>query len=214
MTNNWEQTLRVLEEATAAGDAPSVGFDQETASLREAWLAFGQSLEAVQPGAWPHFRFSENGSVPFNSTQCSMGGSNGVRSPGFSRFFRLKAVRRTHQSMRDTAIVATGLLAVSLLVGVVTVWMLRGADRQETSAPTPIQTAAANRPAIRSPHARAKAASTDAGTQWDDSLDEQFAQIDWQMLCLRENQTCRTDAFGLVQYRMEQFRESIQTDSL
>jgi hypothetical protein len=184
-TNDLEKTLRLLGKATTADDAPADRLDPETASLREAWLAFGELLEAVQPGDCPNFHVNENETVPFGA----------------------------HARPRRQRLLAAGLLAASLLVGAVTVWMLYGA-RQENPAAEPEQMAATNRQDAPSTQARAKNASTADEPQWDDSLDEQFAHVGWQMACVRQNQLFRTDAFGMVQYRMEQFRQTIQTDSL
>jgi len=42
---------RQMEQATAPAERPGGPMDEETASLGEAWLAFGQLLEAAQPSA-------------------------------------------------------------------------------------------------------------------------------------------------------------------
>jgi hypothetical protein len=55
MNDDLRQLARQLEQATAGPDAPKAALDPQTASLREAWLAFGQLLEAATstPGALP-----------------------------------------------------------------------------------------------------------------------------------------------------------------
>ena len=50
--------------------------------------------------------------------------------------------------------------------------------------------------------------------KWDDSLDEQFTRVGWQMLCIQQNQSFRTDAFGIVEYQLQQFSQAIQADKL
>ncbi len=49
--SNNEQ--RLLEQATTAESPPGEELTPEARSLREAWLAFGQLLEAAQPQATP-----------------------------------------------------------------------------------------------------------------------------------------------------------------
>ena len=188
MTNDLERTLRLLEQATADGDVPAGELDPDAARLREAWLAFGETLEAAQPATY--------------TSPLLPGEGPGVRAA--SAYAR-------HRRQR---LLATGLLAASLLIAVAVISMLHGPNRAVTPSPTPQRIASTNRSVVPSTHIPTKTASTNAGPQWDDSLDEQFAQVSWQMLCVRENQTYRTDAFGLAQYRMEQFRQSVEADSL
>ena len=188
MTNDLEKMLRSLEEATAPGDAPAVPLDPETASLREAWLAFGEILEAAQPPIPGSILLSEAG-------------------PGLKAVIRPTRPRRRH-------LVASGLIAASLLIAAATFWTLRDANRQGSPTHTTNQAASNHRPAVPAIQSHAKGKLAADAPQWDDSLDEPFAQIDWQMLCFRENESFRTDAFGLAQYRISQFRQAIETDSL
>jgi hypothetical protein len=51
VSEELEKLERLLERATAAGNAPEKNPDPETASLREAWIAFGRLLEAAKPSA-------------------------------------------------------------------------------------------------------------------------------------------------------------------
>jgi len=51
MNRDLKTLERQLESATSREIPPNASLDQETASLREAWLAFGQLLEAAQPGS-------------------------------------------------------------------------------------------------------------------------------------------------------------------
>ncbi len=188
MKDDMETSLRSLEEATAIDDRSSQRLDAETASLREAWLAFGEMLEAAQPATCV--------------SPLPLGEGPGVRAAPLPR------------RKRWPRLLAAGVLAASLLVAVATIWMLSGANRQDNPADTPKQMVANNHKAAPSPKARAKSVSTTDEPKWDDSLDEQFEQVNWQMLCVRENQSFRTDAFGQAQYRLEQLREAIQAESL
>ena len=194
MNNDLETSLRSLDQATAAGDKPSERLDPETASLREAWLAFGEMLEAAQPPSFASPLPTNLRSVP--------GEGPGVRA-AFSR-------RRRHWPR----LLAAGLLAASLLIAVAAIWTTSAASRRDNPDGTRQQTVSNNRRAAPLQKSRAKSVSTADAPQWDDSLDEQFEQVGWQMLCVQENQAFRTDAFGQAQYRLEQFREAVQADSL
>ena len=163
MGNDIEKTQRLLEEATAAGDAPAEGLDSETAGLHEAWLAFGQMLEAAQPPTAPSIDRWKPTSTP----------------PRRRRWFST----------------AAAALAVSLLIGLATAWMLRDTNRQKGPAAMPEQAAATN------------------GLQWDDSLDEQFAQVSQQMAYARNDRLPSADSFGPVWRAMERARLEIQADT-
>jgi hypothetical protein len=166
MNDELNKMQRLLEEVTAAGNAPSETPDPEIASLREAWLAFGQLLEAAQGQEerdWP--------------------------------------MPRPAQTWR-WLLPTTGLLAASLLVAVAMAWMLRDGGRQDAAAPAPLQTASNT------------ARSHSGSVEWDDSFDEQVAQLGQQVIAVRENQHFRVDDFALMEYRIEQFRQEVQMDSL
>jgi hypothetical protein len=194
MKDDLETSLRVLEDATAAGDRPEVQLDAETAPLREAWLAFGEMLEAAQP---PNF------SSPLPTNLRSVPGEGpGVGAAPSRR-------RRCWQRL-----LAAGLLAASLLVAATTIWLLSGGNCRDNPTAAPGQMASTKQQAAPSQKARAKSVSVTDAPQWDDSLDEQFEQVNWQMLCVRGNEAFRTDAFGQAQYRLERLRETIQADSL
>jgi len=51
MSEELEKLHRLLDRATAAEDVAESEIDGETASLREAWIAFGRLLEAAEPPA-------------------------------------------------------------------------------------------------------------------------------------------------------------------
>ncbi len=186
MKDDLETDLQALEEATAGGDRLAERLDPESAALREAWLAFGEMLEAAQPANLPSPRFpgeqSETGAV--------------------------------RQRRRWQRLLAAAMLAASLLVAVATIWMLGSANRQDDHAAVPEQTVATNNQRAPPPKAHDKSAATTDALQWDDSIDEQIEQLNWQMLCVQENQAFRTDAFGQAQYRLERVREAIQADAL
>jgi hypothetical protein len=203
MTNKLEQTLRMLEEATAAGDASPSQLDAETASLREAWLAFGQALEADEPPAGGEIRLTQ---VVVQASRLPCTAETAAPQKG-SRVTAERSGVRLHWPLR-----ATAALAATLLVGVAAAWMLYYANRNDDLPPG--QQHASNQQQTMPQRVHPKQTLAADGTQWDDALDEQFQQISWQMLCLRENQTLRTDAFGRAKYQMEQLRKAIQSDLL
>ena len=196
MKNDLETSLRVLEDATAAGDRPTGQLDAETASLREGWLAFGEMLEAAQPATPLAEGFCRREAPP----HCNAGA--------------LVKATPSRARRRWQHLLAAGLLAASLLAAATAIWMLSGGNRQGNPTDAPKQMASTKQQAAPSQKARAKAASTTESPQWDDSLDEQIEQVNWQMLCVRGNEAFRTDAFGQAQYRLERLRETIQADSL
>ncbi len=53
MSDDLRHLERQLEQATARAAPPDASLDPETASLREAWLALGQLLEAAQAESGP-----------------------------------------------------------------------------------------------------------------------------------------------------------------
>jgi hypothetical protein len=187
MNEDPDKLQRSLEQATAAEGASADGLDPETASLREAWLAFGQLLEAAQP---PLDKF------PLPVT--------GERQEG-------RAMRPDR--LRRWLVPIAGLLAASLLVGIAITWMSRTTNPSENVRPAPEQTASTNRPVTAPAYEQPQPTTTAKGPQWDDSFDEQLAQLGQQMAYAREGQSCQSDDIALVQYRMEQFRQEIQADS-
>jgi hypothetical protein len=188
MKDDVETDLRLLEQATAAHNEPAERLDPETASLREAWLAFGEMLEARQPAD-----------------------SVSPLLPGEGPGVRAASLRRRRRWQR---LLAAGVLAASLLVAMATIWMLSNTNDRDKPAITPTQMAGTKDPVAPSQKAQPKTVAAADTPQWDDSFDEKLEQVRWQMLCVQENQTFRTDAFGQAQYRLEQLSETIQADSL
>jgi hypothetical protein len=189
------QTMqRSLERATATGDAPADAdvltdvLDPETASLREAWLAFGQMLETGAPQTF-------NSPLP-------LGERPDVRAA--------RPNTRSHRLLLPRA----ALLAASILVVVAAAWIVGNALRQGATVAVPEKAVAVNNRAVPSQRVHAKTPAAADEPQWDDSLDEQLAQVGWQMLCIRQNQLFRTDAFGIVEYRLDQLSQAIQADTL
>jgi len=173
---------RSLERATAAKDAPQVGLDSQTASLREAWLAFGRLLEAAQP-----------------STELPLDRWKTTPPPARNRRWILPAA---------------AVLAASLLVGVVAVWMLRATNQPQGAGPAPEQMVATSNHVAAPMREQPAAAPAVEGSEWDDSLDEQLAQAGRQVAYAQQDQFPGADTFGLVQYQIEQVRAEEQADKL
>ena len=175
MKDELEKTQRLLEQATAAGDAPADGLDPELAHLREAWLLFGEMLESAQPPTTPQIEY------------------------------RKPTLIRRHRWFWTAA----AAMAVSLLIGLVTTWMLHDTNGETGPAAMPGQTASTDHPNAGSTLGRAEV----NGLQWDDSLDEQFAQVSQQMAYARNDRLPGADPFGSVWRAMERARLEIQSDT-
>ena len=107
------------------------------------------------------------------------------------------------------------MLAASLLVGVVAVWMLRATNQPQSPSPAPEQTAATSNHGASPTREQPAAAPAVEGSEWDDSLDEQLAQAGQQVAYAQQDQFFPgADAFGLVQYQIEQVRAEVQADKL
>ena len=182
MSEDLENMQRSLERATAAKDAPQAGLDPQTASLREAWLTFGQLLEAAQPAT----------ELPLDRWQTT---------PPRAR-------------KRRWLLPVAAVLAASLLVGVVATWMLRAANQPQSPGPAPEEMVATSNHVASPTREQPTAAPAVNGLQWDDSLDEQLAQAGRQVAYAQQDQFPGADAFGLMQYRIEQVRAEVQADKL
>jgi hypothetical protein len=189
--NNDKNMQRMLEKATDAGDVSPDELDPESASLRDAWLAFGQMLDTAQPDS----------NVPLLPE----------KAPIYASLLREEKRTRQSSAVLSWHVRAASLLAVSLLIAVATAWMLRSPGPQANPNAEPPKTASTDPVPAKQPHSRTLAKAD--GQQWDDSLDERVAQVGWQMLCIQQNQTLRTDAIGIVEYKLGQLSKAIQSDS-
>jgi len=169
--NELEALRQSLELATAREDVPADDLDPKTASLRAAWLAFGQLLETALP-------------------------------PAATSTNRLKPLPMAQ--LRQRVLSAVALLAASLLIAVAFAWTLHA-------------TIASRRPGLSDSVKNARRGTPlptrHDPTQWDDSLDDRFAQVGWQMLSIRQNRLFSTDAIGIVEYQVDQLTRAIQSDS-
>jgi hypothetical protein len=204
MNDELKKMERMLEKATAPGDAPAGDLDPETASLRETWLAFGQMLDSADSMLETTAPLSISPLPPVDGQR-----TNSVLLKEEKQGVGAKPAWR-----RWAYPLAAGLLAASLLVAAVMMWMHLATCLQDNpSGNEPPQVAAVPRPTTPSVRVPAKGDGKDE-PKWDDALDEQIAQISWQMLCAQHNEPYRTDGFGLMQYRMEQMRQAMEEDPL
>jgi hypothetical protein len=198
MKNDLEEMQRLLEKATDAGSAPPDELDPESACLREAWLAFGQMLETAPP---PILASPLPSKEEPTTSPLALREGPGVRAA-------------PSHVQRHWRLPAAALLAASLLIAVAAAWMLHNANWQADSTAAREQMASTHRKTAPSTQAHTQKVSSSDEPQWDDSLDEQFAQVGWQMLCVQQNQFFRTDAFGVFQYQLQQLSQAIQADAL
>jgi hypothetical protein len=201
MKDDSEEMQRMLEKATNGGSAPPDELDAETASLREAWLAFGQMLETASPPAMELPLGLEGGTTYSPYSPLSLREGPEVRGT-------------PSHAWRHWRLPAAALLAASLLVAVATAWMLYNVNQQADSKAPPEKIASTNGDVVPLKQSRTHAPAKADEPQWDDALDERFAQVGWQMLCVQHNQYFRTDAFGIVEYQLQQFSQAIKADKL
>jgi len=187
MNEDLDELQRLLERATADKGASDDKLDPQTESLREAWIAFGRLLEAAEtPLQRPPVPWAEKPKV---------------------RAISSGKLRRWHLSV-------AAVLAASLLLSVTTVWMLHGTNGQKTATSPPTQTTLANRQLTPPANAQSQAATTTGESQWDDSLDEQVSRFDQEVSSAREGRLFETDAFALMEDRIERVRQEVQADTL
>jgi len=212
MKDDIKEMQRLLEKATDAGNTPTDELDPETASLREAWLAFGQMLEAAPPPAFnsPLLPREEPKYSPYSALPFGQQPAHSPRPLGEGQAVRATKAR-AYRHWRFTAV---ALVAASLLIAAATAWMLHNVNGQAGSTALPDKIASNNRQFAPSKQIPTKTTAAADEPKWDDSLDEQFTRVGWQMLCIQQNQSFRTDAFGIVEYQLEQLSKSIQADSL
>jgi hypothetical protein len=109
---------------------------------------------------------------------------------------------------------AVGLLAVSLLFCAVAMWILQRPSGAKNASPATMQIAStgAKRPA---PAKQAvKLAPGASGPQWDDSLDEQVAQLGRQVIDVQQGSSAWADTGAAVQSKIEQIQQEFKDNNL
>ncbi len=189
MSEDLDKLQRLLEQATAAEGASEDDLNPQTGSLREAWIEFGRLLEAAQPATY--------------YSPLPLGERAGVR-----------AVPRHVARRRRRLLSAAALLAASLFIGVLTAWTLRETEQSMNPSPAQQQTAATKAGDATLVQQNHTAAPTANGPQWDDSLDEQIAQVGRQVIYAQQDLYAGADACGLVQYQMERIQRDLEGNEL
>jgi len=181
MSEEVEKLQRMLERVTAAEDVPQHEPDPETASLREAWLAFGHLLEAAR---LPAEMLLDNWPVP-------------PPKRSYRRFWP-----------------AAGVLAASLLICGVAMWALQATRRIENASLSPAQTASTGVTHSAPVKKTQKPAASVNEFQWDDSFDDQVAQVGRQVIDVQQGSYAWTDTGGAVQSKIEQIQQDFKDNSL
>ena len=206
MSEDLDKLQRLLEQATAAEGASEDDLNPQTGSLREAWTDFGRLLEAAQPAPYysplPTNLRSVPGEGQVHNSPLPLGEGQGVR-----------AIPRPARRRRRL-LAAAALLAASLLIGVLTTWTLRETEPSMNPSPAQQQTAATKAGDATLVQQNHTAAPTANGPQWDDSLDEQIAQVGRRMIYAQQDLYAGADACGLVQYKMEQIQRDLEGNEL
>jgi hypothetical protein len=109
---------------------------------------------------------------------------------------------------------AAGVLAASLLICAVAMWALRATSRIENASPSPAQTASTGVTHSTPAKAEQKPAASANAPQWDDSFDEQIAQVGQQVIDMQQNSYAWTDTGGAVQSKIERIQQDIKDNSL
>jgi hypothetical protein len=196
MSNEWNDLERQLEQATARPDSSGGPLDPQTASLREAWLAFGQLLDAAQPA-------SGKGTVPFSSDE------NRDSPP------RIQPVPWPARHRRAWLVPAAVGVAASLLVAVTIAWMTRGGGDSQSN-PNRGTATLAGAPGPTQPGATVPQPGVASQTElaWDDTLDKQIVLTGEAVLGAQEDWSVLADAANSVRYGIHQIQKDVQGSPL
>jgi hypothetical protein len=195
MNKKTDKLQNILEQITSVGEMSEENLGPDAQSLREAWLDFGRLLEAAQPSSdepGPLSLWEMQQSGPLSRRERVR--VRAVFSPRWSR------VRRWFYS-------AVAISAAAVLIGVL------------TSVPNPILSTN-NEPtaAIKTDDSTflsqdsAERSTADDDPLRDEWLDEQIAQVQWQMLCAgRHKDFALADS---IQYRIDRMHNELSQGSL
>lgn len=202
MNDDLDRLQRALEQATAAGRVSADDLDAETCAMRETWLAFGQLLEASNSTG------PQAGAGPKTVSPLLLGEGPGVKAAEASINRPMLPRKRANRWLLSAA----GLLAASLLFAIATGWIVRSGQQQ--SLKSELQQTASTQSLATPSSGQPKNLTAADVPPWDDSLDEQFTQIDQQVLDARRDQFADAGLLTSIQYRIELMRQDIQADSL
>lgn len=213
MSNEPKDLERRLEQATAPADAPDVPLDAETASLREAWLAFGQVLEAAQPAPdeplplrIPVVRRDSRGHWWLAGSLALAASLLVMATAAWSLFFSGGLPGRTSS---PAGVAQSEPSHVEQLEGIaVESGMPAAPSRPSTLPPAP------------TPDARVIAendAAVDLATDelaWDDPIDEEIVLTGQVMVSIQQDWYDVDQAYGSVYQGLQQVEEDIESGTL
>ncbi len=215
-TNQDTQRLKqMLEDATTAetwlaGSATAEGHDAETASLREAWLAFEQLIraaDAVLP-ALPNIAASMPANKPHRRQWLGL-----MAAAAAALLVAVALGWWIHGNGKQ------GNNAPSLAESTAPLPTKSQSPTKHTTPPVVVKqdlpkTAVAQVENNKQPKAGATKTSATQTSPWDDPLETQIASVSQQISNVAQNWQHRVDEVDLVQYRIDEVTDSLQNDKL
>lgn len=191
MNQDQDKLLEILEQATAPRSESVGRVADETASLREGWLAFGQLLAAAEPKTG---RPLELPSAP----------------PAQRRGWHLAVVAAVAASLVIGVAMAWRLRGTDRPVGPSSV--PDNVAVNDGSAKSVVLPVPENRVvAVPSDKTTAPAARD---LKWDDKLDDEIAQAGQEVIRMEQQWAYRGDTASFVQYGLEQVEEDVKKNEL
>ena len=189
MMDDLDNLQRVLEQATAAGDHRADGeMDPQTAKLHEAWVTFGQLLDAASP-----------------ATEQSL---HWLTMPPSTRSYRRLAVRLG-------ALAVALLIGIGAFSVLRTESRSIGPAAQQKAA---VAAVAKGSPVAAKHSASAETTKpltpATSNIPWDDPLDSQLAEVGQDVVRVQESWSAATRSVDLVQYGAAQAQQEVEKSSL
>ena len=190
MNDDLRKLERQLEQATAGRDAPRAALDPQTASLREAWLAFGQLLEAA------------------TSTPAASPGAMSWTPPREHRRWLVPAALALAASLLVGLTVAWGVRGHGPFArpGGAAIEVASNGGKEATPDPE------ATPPAV-SP-ADSPADSPAAELAWDDTLDSEIASAGRAVVSVRHDWLGLAEGSSAVRYGLRRLEEDLRDSPL
>ena len=184
MSDDLTKLERQLEQATSRSAPSGQPLDPETAPLREAWLAFGQLLEAAHPAA-----------------------DQAVVQPGS------RSARRRRLWLVPAAVGLAASLLVAVTIAWMLHGGGDSSDSSSASLPAGIAANQAGPPSAAKAQQRPTAAFA-AELAWDDTLDKQIVLAGEAVLNAEEDWSVLADAANSVHYGIRQMEKDVQGSPL